>query len=63
MTAAAVQGLALTFGVGIVDLGKARMARLLLPKAAGALEGGFQKTWLAQKVLGLGRRDRLNHLP
>jgi hypothetical protein len=38
------------------------MARPLLPKAAGALEGGFQKTWLAQKVLGLGRRDRLNHL-
>jgi hypothetical protein len=53
MTAAAIQGLAPALWVGIVDVGKARMARPLLPKAAGALEGGFQKTWLAQKVLGL----------
>jgi hypothetical protein len=55
MTAAAIQGLAPAFGVGSVDVGKARVARLLLQKDAGALEGGFQKTWLAQKVLGLGR--------
>jgi hypothetical protein len=55
MAAAAIQGLAPALGVGSVDVGNARVARPLLPKAAGTLEGGFQKTWLAQKVLGLER--------
>ena len=48
MATAAEQGLALPLGVGIVDAGEVRMARALLPKAAGARQRGFQKTWLAQ---------------
>jgi hypothetical protein len=49
-----IQSLTPAFRIGSIDVGKSRMTRPLLPKAAGALQGGFQETWLAQKVLGQG---------
>lgn len=39
MATAAKQSLALAFGIGGVDIRKARMARPLLPKATGPFEG------------------------
>jgi hypothetical protein len=54
MAATAKQRLSPTLGIRMVRIIESEAIRSLPQQAGGALEGGFQESTLAQKVLRLG---------